>query len=199
MNKLNGIGILALAALMIGPVMPASAQLINHKGWNMPDPANMTLLRVEKFTWPGIPFEIKKEVYCSEVWDPANIEKPNKESVRIMNPAKNAEGRPDLDKYIEYRIDFMAIYKDEQGHILLYYILYSGVPGVTDSFICDLDNDSCLESRYDDISLDDEQNFLASTIKIKLGLSDGSESVRKKVHSTVLRLRAESRKNGKNK
>lgn len=200
MNKLNGIGSLALLALMIGPVMPASAQMINHKGWNMPDPSKMTLFRVKKFTLPGMPFEIKKEVYLSEELDPANSEDPDKDSIRIMNPAKNAEGRPDMNKYIEQQIDYMGIYKDEQGHVLIYDILYDlSFREARSSVICDIDNDGCLESRYDNISVDDEQSFMASIIKIKLGLSDESESIRKKVHSTVLRSRAESRKKGKNK
>jgi len=172
--------------LLLTTIAIAEERIINISGWNLPDPNKMVFRKIEKIVLPGIPIEVTtEERYVG----------PDSEYY-IQNPPRSVGKAIDSRALINERVEALTIYKDPDGHVLCYWYVcgFGGPPrqrkgGMSAAFICDLDDDGCNETKISYLGEVKRHELLSSLLRVKLGLSEEAELVRKVIRSSVAQLR----------
>ncbi len=163
--------------------------VLNPRGWNLPDTSRLTLKAREEMAFPGVPVKI-----TCELW----IARPGSHYQITNLPRCFSRGRtPDLDPTRMYfeRPQQLLICKAKDGRPLCYdyeclvsYLQTAPEPspwfGVR-SLICDLDGDGIFESQFGRDNSEEYNRMRASVLRIKLGVSTESDLVRRLVKATV--------------
>jgi hypothetical protein len=177
------IGFVALNLFsLLTPQLALNERYINPKGWNLPDPACLALVKAEKMAYPGIPFEITAEIRQAEL----------EQLYYIKNPLFMVGESFRQDLFVKEEVCALTIYRKRDGEILCYrYVrLLEGlvpgsqpeaaksppssmiIDGVQISYVFDLDNDGINESMiHAPYKQAEELRLLISIIKCKLGIA----------------------------
>lgn len=173
---------LVLLALFSQTDSPNREMVLNPNGWNVPEVTKMVLEKVEAITLPGIPNELVAE-YWMHGADP---------SYRITNllPWRPKPSAPNI-LYNE-KVARLTIYKTSSGRILCFEyarILEDRskklpIGGLT-TLISDLDENGKYEFQMSNGNEAGDRKLLISLIRIKLGLSEETDLVRRIVRSAT--------------
>lgn len=153
--------------------------VLNPKGWNLPDTRRMILAKVERLTIADIPFEIRVEVWTENTETIYQI----KNLLYGSLPALTAN-RPVLENPLG-----LSIFKTPEGKTLCYEYCReitdkSGFTyGAVITYICDLDDDGLNEFQME--SGVEPTKLLTAIIKIKLGLSEQTDLIRRTISSAL--------------
>ena len=159
--------------------------LLNPEGWKLPDLNELVRDKFGKIALPGIASKIS-----AEAW------KLPDGSVYLMpfHPFRQTVPLEDREGLCEQVLG-LVIYRSSANKILCYeYTRYlikresKIVLGETASYICDLDGDGILETQFDATSEGKDQRLLVSILRIRLGVSDESDLVRKIINSALLEI-----------
>jgi len=156
--------------------------VLNPKGWKLPDLTKLVLEKVERMTLPGIPDEIRAEWWKLPEGSPYRIENfPNARSEHF-----------DPDSPLIEELGRLIIFKTPKDEVLCHQYIrvltgkYTGLSlGATFTFICDLDNDGTYEFQMGGGSEKNDRILLVSILRIKLGLSEETELVRRIIGSAL--------------
>jgi len=159
--------------------------LLNPKGWSLPDLNELVRDKSVKIALPGIRSRIGAETWRL----------PDRSLYLI--PYRPFWGKALSEEWGDLceKVLSLVIYWSPANKILCYeYARYlirqesKGILGVTASYICDLDGDDILEAQFDATSEGKVKRLLASILRIKLGVSEESDLVRKIVSSALLQI-----------
>jgi hypothetical protein len=172
--------IIALFFFILPHLEGARAEMVlNPKGWNLPDTKRMIPARVEKLTLADIPFEIRVEVWTGNTETTYQIRNLLYGSL----PALTAN-RPVLENPLD-----LFIFKTPEGKTLCYRYCRqitdkSGFAyGAVITYICDLDDDGLNEFQME--AGIEPAKLLTAIIKIKLGLSEQTDLIRRTISSAL--------------
>jgi len=175
---------LALGLIALLPqTNPANREMVlNINGWNLPDTTKLVLEKVETITLPGIPLEL-----IAESW------KPGKDaSYRIINPPPWRPKPSALNVLFSEEVRNLVIFRESKDKTLC--IRYTrvlesqgtGLPvGVISTFISDLDDDGKYEFQMGGGYEAADKKLLISILRIKLGLSEEADLVRRIIGSAL--------------
>ena len=177
----------ASLALGLFALLPRTAPengeiVLNRNGWKLPDTTKLVLEKVERMTLPGIPVEIHAEWWKLPEGSPYRIENfPNARS-KHFDP-----GSPLIEE-----LGRLIIFKTPKDEVLCHQYIrsltgkYTGLSlGATFTFICDFDNDGTYEFQMGGGSEENDRILLVSIIRIKLGLSEETDLVRRIIGSAL--------------
>lgn len=153
--------------------------VLNPKGWNLPDTKEMSLSGVESLEIEGIPRGIQVGT-----WAEKSGTKYRMKNILYGSLPALAANHPVLESPWTLRV-----YKAADGtHLCCHYarqitdkavFSYSGVI----TFICDLNDDGVNEFQME--AGVEPDKVLASIIRIKLGLSDEAELIKRTIRSAL--------------
>jgi len=161
--------------------------VLNSKGWNLPDTAKMVLIESKKVDINGIPREIRMEI-----WMGKDETKYRIRNLLYADMPDLAANHPVLENPLA-----LWVYKAADGTDICYRYTREITDkagftyGVVITFICDLDADGVNEFQIE--AGIEPDKMLASILRIKLGLSDEADLIKRTIRSA---LRAMKKKRG---
>ncbi len=152
--------------------------ILNPEGWKLPDLNELVRDDFGKIALPGTAIKIRAETWKLPDGSPYLITLPSE----------------DLEDLYEQVLS-LVIYRSPDDKILCYeYVGYlikrksKDILGETASYICDLDGDGILETQFGATSEGKSKRLLVSILRIKLGVSNESDLVRKIISSALLEI-----------
>lgn len=153
--------------------------VLNPKGWNLPDIGKMTLARVEKVSLTSVPCEIQVET-----WIGKSENKYTTKNLLYGSLPALVGGRPVLENPLD-----LFVFKTPDGRTLCYE--YSRqitdkagfTYGAVTTYIADLDDDGHCEFQME-VGVEPNE-LLKSIIRIKLGLSEETNLIRRTISSAL--------------
>jgi len=158
------------------------AKVLNPNGWNLPDVKKLVLEKVETITLPEIPIEL-----IVESWRPG----PDS-TYRITNLSPWKPKPTSLNIHFREKVRSLTIFRVSADEALCFQygrVLEAestGLPvGGISTFISDLDNDGKYEFQMGNGYEAADRKLLISILRIKLGLSEEADLVRRIVSSAL--------------